>query len=36
MTLCSPATTQADVDRLLEELDRALTEILALPGAREP
>lgn len=36
MTLCSPATTQADGDRLLAELDRALTEILALPGAREP
>ncbi len=35
MTLCSPATTQADVDRLLVALDAALTEILALPGARE-
>jgi glutamate-1-semialdehyde 2,1-aminomutase len=35
MTLCSPATTQADVDRLHAALDAALTEILALPGARE-
>ena len=35
MTLCCPDTTAADVDRLLATLDQALTELLALPGARE-
>ncbi|MBK8069545.1 MAG: aspartate aminotransferase family protein [Rhodanobacteraceae bacterium] len=35
MTLCSPATTRDDVNRLLAVLDAALTDILALPGARE-
>ncbi|MBP9034137.1 MAG: aminotransferase class III-fold pyridoxal phosphate-dependent enzyme, partial [Pseudomonadales bacterium] len=35
MTLCCPDTTAADVDRLLDTLDTALTELLAIPGARE-
>lgn len=35
MTLCSPAHTAADVDRLLAVLDGALGDLLALPGARE-
>lgn len=34
MTLCCPDTTQADVDLLLSTLDAALTELLAIPGAR--
>jgi glutamate-1-semialdehyde 2,1-aminomutase len=34
MTLCCPQTSQADIDRLIDELDRALTTLLALPGAR--
>jgi glutamate-1-semialdehyde 2,1-aminomutase len=35
MTLCCPDTTAADVDRLLDTLDTAITELLAIPGARE-
>ncbi len=35
MTLCCPDTRDADVDRLLETLDQALGELLAIPGARE-
>lgn len=35
MTLCCPDTTAADVDRLLDTLDAALGDLLALPGARE-
>jgi len=35
MTLCCPDTTAGDVDRLLHTLDDALTELLAVPGARE-
>lgn len=35
MTLCCPDTCAADVDRLLASLDEALTELLAIPGARE-
>jgi len=35
MTLCCPDTTAADVDRLIATLDDALTELLAIPGARE-
>lgn len=35
MTLCCPDTAAADVDRLLATLDAALTELLAIPGARE-
>jgi len=35
MTLCCPDTTAADVDRLIATLDAALTELLAMPGARE-
>jgi glutamate-1-semialdehyde 2,1-aminomutase len=35
MTLCCPDTTAADVDRLLATLDQALTELLAIAGARE-
>lgn len=35
MTLCCPDTAAADVDRLLAALDAALTELLAIPGARE-
>ena len=34
MTLCCPDTTAADVDHLIATLDDALTELLALPGAR--
>jgi glutamate-1-semialdehyde 2,1-aminomutase len=34
MTLCCPDTCAADVDRLLASLDEALTELLAIPGAR--
>ncbi|MDU9411443.1 aspartate aminotransferase family protein [Pseudomonas sp. zfem005] len=34
MTLCCPATTEADVDRLIATLDQALAELLAIPGAR--
>lgn len=34
MTLCCPHTSESDVDRLVQTLDNALTEILALPGAR--
>ena len=34
MTLCSPATTAADVDRLIATLDEGLGELLAMPGAR--
>ena len=34
MTLCCPQTSHADVNRLIEELDNALTTLLALPGAR--
>ncbi|PZR42490.1 MAG: aspartate aminotransferase family protein, partial [Stutzerimonas stutzeri] len=35
MTLCCPSTTEADVDKLIAMLDTALTELLAIPGARE-
>lgn len=35
MTLCCPETQVEDVDLLLATLDQALTELLALPGARE-
>lgn len=35
MTLCCPDTSAADVDRLLATLDEALSELLAIPGARE-
>ncbi|MDH4558828.1 aspartate aminotransferase family protein [Pseudomonas sp. BN417] len=35
MTLCCPDTSAADVDRLIATLDDALTELLAIPGARE-
>ncbi len=35
MTLCCPATSAADVDRLVATLDQGLGELLALPGARE-
>ncbi|WP_437879926.1 aspartate aminotransferase family protein [Pseudomonas sp. LRF_L74] len=34
MTLCCPDTRAADVDRLIATLDQALTELLAMPGAR--
>jgi glutamate-1-semialdehyde 2,1-aminomutase len=34
MTLCCPATREADVDRLIATLDEALGELLAIPGAR--
>ena len=34
MTLCYPQTSDADIDRLIAELDNALTTLLALPGAR--
>ena len=34
MTLCCPATSADDVDRLIATLDQALTELLAIPGAR--
>jgi glutamate-1-semialdehyde 2,1-aminomutase len=36
MTLCCPATTEADVDALLITLDAVLGELLALPNARVP
>ncbi|WP_332822164.1 aspartate aminotransferase family protein [Pseudomonas sp.] len=35
MTLCCPDTSAADVDRLIATLDEALTELLAIPCARE-
>ncbi|MGH8433542.1 MAG: aspartate aminotransferase family protein [Pseudomonas sp.] len=35
MTLCCPDTSASDVDRLLATLDEALSELLAIPGARE-
>src|SRR3989344_4455629 len=35
MTLCCPSTTADDVDKLISMLDQALTELLAIPGARE-
>jgi len=35
MTLCCPDLEAADVDRLLATLDQGLSELLALPGARE-
>jgi glutamate-1-semialdehyde 2,1-aminomutase len=35
MTLCCPSTTAEDVDQLINMLDQALTELLAIPGARE-
>lgn len=35
MCLCCPDTTAADVDQLIATLDEALTELLAIPGARE-
>ena len=35
MTLCCPSTTAEDVDKLISMLDQALTELLAIPGARE-
>jgi len=35
MTLCCPSTTEADVDKLIAMLDTALSELLAIPGARE-
>lgn len=34
MTLCCPSTQEADVDKLIATLDQALTELLAIPGAR--
>ncbi|HSX70853.1 MAG TPA: aspartate aminotransferase family protein, partial [Pseudomonas sp.] len=34
MTLCCPSTTAEDVDKLIGMLDQALTELLAIPGAR--
>ena len=34
MTLCCPQTSTADVERLISELDQALSVLLALPGAR--
>ncbi|MNN09587.1 Glutamate-1-semialdehyde 2,1-aminomutase [compost metagenome] len=34
MTLCCPDTSAADVDRLIATLDDALSELLAIPGAR--
>ncbi|MEO8647432.1 MAG: aspartate aminotransferase family protein, partial [Pseudomonas sp.] len=34
MTLCCPQTSSSDIDRLLVELDNALTTLLAIPGAR--
>lgn len=34
MTLCCPHTTKSDVDSLVHTLDIALTELLAIPGAR--
>jgi len=35
MTLCCPSTSVADVDKLVATLDKALTELLAILGARE-
>ncbi|RJG12786.1 aspartate aminotransferase family protein [Pseudomonas cavernicola] len=35
MTLCCPDTSVSDVDRLLATLDEALSELLAIPGARQ-
>lgn len=35
MTLCCPDTSETDVDRLLATLDQGLSELLAIPGARE-
>lgn len=35
MTLCCPDTSEADVDRLIDTLDAGITELLAIPGARE-
>ncbi|MFV3384416.1 aspartate aminotransferase family protein [Pseudomonas sp. NY15364] len=35
MTLCCPSTTAQDVEKLITMLDQALTELLAIPGARE-
>jgi glutamate-1-semialdehyde 2,1-aminomutase len=35
MTLCCPSTTAEDVDKLIAMLDQALTELLAIPGARK-
>ncbi|WP_137886201.1 aspartate aminotransferase family protein [Pseudomonas sp. 2FE] len=35
MTLCCPNTSVSNVDRLLATLDEALSELLAIPGARE-
>lgn len=35
MCLCCPDTSAADVDRLIATLDEALSELLAIPGARE-
>ncbi len=35
MTLCCPSTTAEDVDKLIAMLGQALTELLAIPGARE-
>jgi glutamate-1-semialdehyde 2,1-aminomutase len=34
MTLCCPQTSEGDVDRLIGELDNALTALLALSGSR--
>lgn len=34
MTLCSPATTKAHVDKLLSTLDQGLSALLAYPNAR--
>ncbi len=34
MTLCTPHTTAADVDKLIATLDDGLSELLAIPGAR--
>ncbi|MBD9397453.1 aspartate aminotransferase family protein [Pseudomonas sp. PDM11] len=34
MTLCSPETTAADVEKLIATLDAGLSELLAIPGAR--
>ncbi len=34
MTLCSPETTAADVDKLIATLDEGLNELLAIPCAR--
>ncbi|SHL99722.1 aspartate aminotransferase family protein [Phytopseudomonas punonensis] len=34
MTLCTPETTAADVDKLITTLDAGLSELLVIPGAR--